>query len=162
MGKLFMWKRPSKTLHPESVEAALKYALWFLGLRFRGVEEMKKRLLEKGFEKKVADSTITKLKAMSYLGDSRLLEGLLVKYKERETYGRRYIAQKLAQRHFSPADIKRSLDENFLPKDELNAAKRLLDKESLDWQEDEKAKEKLMAKMQRRGFGLDVIFKVLK
>jgi regulatory protein len=156
-----MFRQPTKTRFPDSPAKALEYALRILNMKWYGQEEMAKKLRQKGFDESTVATTLQELGRLGYVNDDRLLENLVTQYRDFGTYGRVYIRQKLLQKNFDKEKISLALEEFFSKDEELEAAKRFLQKQKLQVEDDFKAKQKLLAKFLRRGFSFEIAKQVI-
>lgn len=157
-----MFHKIKKAKDPTSTEEAYAYALRLLEFRFRGVEELRARLVEKGFVRAVIIATLEKLSNLKYLDDNRLLEGLIREYKEFGLYGPEYIRQKLYQRKFPREQVQQAVGEFYPREDELIVVRKFMAKQkSMDWA-DVKSKQRLMQKLARRGFSSSTVYGALQ
>ena len=155
-----MFKRPSKTKQPESETHAYEYCMFLLNIRLRSEGELRYGMTQRGYTENVIEQVINRLFELKYIDDSRFLEILVDNYKKYKNYGYMMIKKKLMEKRLSRSTIESGMDEYFTPEDELVVAKRFIKKEKLtvNSQED---KQKLVRKLQTRGFRMDAIMKVL-
>ncbi len=160
IGEEVMYKRPSKTKQPDSQTHAYEYCMFLLNLRLRSEGELRYKMKERGYIETVIDQVINRLVDLKYVDDNRFLEILVDNYKRYKNYGYMMIKKKLMEKRLSRETIEAGMDEYFTNEDEMAVAKRFIKKEKLtvNTQED---KQRLMRKLQARGFKLDVIMKLI-
>lgn len=156
-----MWKKPKKAHDINSSEEAYSSALRLLEFRFRGEDELRAKLLEKGFTDMTVRDVLAKLREYKYVDDVRLLETLILQYKEIGLYGPVYIKQKLLQRKFPREQVEAAIREQYSSSAEAFVAKLFLAKQKHVDLSDQKQKQRLMQKFLRRGFTPDIVFRVV-
>jgi regulatory protein len=134
--------------------------MFLLNLRLRSEGELRYSMTGRGYTENVIEQVINRLYDLKYVDDDRFLEILVDNYKKYKNYGYMMIKKKLMEKRLSRRTIESGMDEYFSPEDELAVAKRFIKKEKLTvgTQED---KQKLVRKLQSRGFRMDAIMKII-
>ncbi len=155
-----MYKKPSKTKQPESETHAYEYCMFLLNIRLRSEGELRYGMIQRGYVENVIEQVINRLFELKYIDDNRFLEILVDNNKKYKNYGYMMIKKKLIEKRLSRETIESGMTEYFSSEDELAVAKRFIKKEKLttNTQED---KQKLVRKLQARGFRMDAIMKVV-
>jgi SOS response regulatory protein OraA/RecX len=123
-------------------------ALKLLSIKSRSCEELRKKLITKGFVASEVEAAIAECLRLGYLNDAEEAKRRARSLRSRG-YGIRWIALKLKSQGLEPPQ------ENI---DEVAAIRALLEKPL--WKKKERLK--CMAALQRRGFSLESIFEGLK
>lgn len=155
-----MYKKPTKTKQPESETHAYEYCMFLLNIRLRSEGELRFGMTQRGYTENVIEQVINRLYDLKYIDDNRFLEILVDNYKKYKNYGYMMIKKKLIEKRLSRETIESGLDEHFNSDDELVVAKRFMKKEKLTAKTQED-KQKLVRKLQARGFRMDAIMKVV-
>lgn len=129
-----------------------------LARRGLSVQEVRSRLMEKGFTADQVETEIQRLVDAGYLNDRRLAEEVVRIERERKGKGRSAIVAELKRRGIEADDCDEALAE-LDSDDELDRARDLVLKKlsSLRNVDDETAKRRLYGALARRGFGGDVV-----
>ena len=126
-----------------------KIVLRLLSIKSRTVEELRKKLILKGFGPSEIETAIQKFTKMGYLNDQEMVERSFESYLKRG-YGLRLMAMKLKQEGLKmppyPPSLQKEVAENLLK----TAAFR------------KKDPQKQGAALQRRGFDLEVIYQLIR
>jgi len=146
----------------DSHDKAKKYAFKLLNYRGRSEKELKERLINKGFHKAVASSTVQELKQLGLIDDRSLAETL-----KREALSRKFLSQHGAIRFLHQRGIPREIIDQVLDSDELvdiSNARRLVHKKikALRNYAPLHVKRRLYGLLARRGYSSGTIRKVLK
>ena len=146
----------------DSHDKAKKYALKLISYRGRSERELKERLINKGFHKAVASSTVQELKQLGLIDDRSLAETL-----KREALSRKFLSQQGARRFLHHRGIPHELINQVLDNDEtidISNAQRLVHKKikTLKNNSSLQVKRKLYGLLARRGYSSGTIRKVLK
>jgi regulatory protein len=105
-------------------KTALTVAVDLLARRSHGTQELKAKLMRKGFSEAEITLAVEKLTARGYLDDAAHLEAIVLSYKAMKKYSRREIAYKLMQKGFEREGIEKFIgliDDS----DELLAAEKI-------------------------------------
>jgi regulatory protein len=161
-----MFKKAKPLKDPTDSAHGFEYAMFLLGLRLRTDGEIRDKMRQRGYEKSVIDKVLTQLVDLKYVDDNRFVGSLIESYKQHRTYGYFKIRQKLLEKKLTSEFVNQSMDELFSVEDELEVAKRLLNKEFSEFMTNTEAvsyqeKQKIGQKLQARGFRMDVIAKLV-
>lgn len=118
--------------------------------------------VEKKYWQELTTSIVSGLKKLGLINDSEFARWFIDNRKEFKPRGRRLLQMELKQKGIDDSTIQKSL--RLDNDDELEMAKRLVMKKekSLMRYNEKKKKEKLIALLQRKGFGWDMIQKVVE
>ncbi len=126
-----------------------KIVLRLLSIKSRTAEELRKKLILKGFGQSEIEAVIQKFTKMGYLNDQEIVDRRFASYLKRG-YGPRLIALKFKQQGLKmpsyPLSLQKEVAENLL---KTAAFKK-------------KDTQKQGAALQRRGFDLEVIYQVIR
>lgn len=126
-----------------------KIVLRLLSIKSRTVEELRKKLILKGFGHPEIEAVIQKFIKMGYLNDQEIVDRRFESYLKRG-YGPRLIALKFKQQGLKMPPYSASLQKEV--------AEKLLKTASFK----KKDLQKQGAALQRRGFDLEVIYQVIR
>lgn len=140
--------------------SALKYTYHLLALKDRSAEELKQRLIKKGYDNDIIDGIMSKLKEYGYIDDNKLAEKLLKVAIREKFYGKKMIKAFL---------LSKGIDESIISKMQLSdedfkesATKFVLKKQkSLEGLSKNDRNKKLIKALQCRGHDYETISKVL-
>lgn len=130
-------------------------AISLLKIRLHHSQELSRKLLMRGFARQDVEEVIGKLANDGLLNDAQFGQmylGSLIRYK---TYGYYGLKAKLLSRGLASNEAENLLRENLSLEDELEIAKKLVEKSR------EEDPMKLAAKLSRKGFRSEVISKVV-
>lgn len=150
-----------KSSDEEDLKKALSYAYKLLAIRDRSSMELIERLIKKGFQRDVAEETLSRLQDAGYINDNRLAENLIRHAIEQKHYGRNVIKTYLRSRGIDDSIIQGIAIKR---EDCLTSALRFIEKKTKamkDMDADERAK-RLSLMLQRRGHDFDTIGEALK
>ena len=152
-----------KTNNPSSASECFSYALKILNRGAQTEKKMCDRLIKRGYDAEVANSTLVKLKELKLIDDFKYARDYIA-YRSRSTpLGSRYLKFKLIQRGILPQIVEDSLSDLSSDSEYENALSVARKKLSLLSRYDAvKQKEKIYRFLASRGFNQDVIYKVLK
>ncbi len=141
----------------------LNYAFRLLSFRMRSKDEMRGRLIKKGYTESEVNEVLDKLERLNYLNDTEFARMWVKNRVESKPSGSALIRRELKQKGIAPDIIKDVLDETLKEYDEYEAAKELvLKKISKIKVKDNRLLQRLSGYLARRGFSYEVIQKVLK
>jgi regulatory protein len=146
----------AKTPHQQQV---MNTAVRILANRDHSKYELKQKLRQRGFARKVIDTVIAECERLDYINDLRTAHLYILQLK-RKRFGRRYVRMALKKKRLSGAGVENLLLENYSEVDERNTAGKILEKkrERFEREEDlKKRKEKIYRFLYSRGFSKDVI-----
>ena len=141
----------------------LNYAFRLLSFRMRSKDEMRGRLVKKGYTGSEVNEVLDKLERLNYLNDTEFARMWVKNRVESKPLGSALIRRELKQKGIAPDIIKDVLDESLKGYDEYEAARELvLKKISKSNTRDDRLLQRLSGYLDRRGFSYEVIQKVLK
>ena len=148
---------------PEDFEQARALAYRFLSHRDRSVRETADHLKKKGFESAVVQETLRYLQEANYLDDRRFAEHWARTRAENKQFGKYRLRQELIGKGLSKDLIDDTLDTLFETVKEIDLARAVVEKKLPSMQDlpADKRKNRLVGLLQRKGFSLDIIYKVL-
>lgn len=140
-------------------QKALAYATY----KPRTAEQVRKKMVEKGYAPEEAVQAVEFLQEFGYLDDREFARMFIRDYLQRKPAGRQKLAEELRKRGVQPFDIDDALAEAFPENDTLELARRAAEKKlrSLASRPPEKRKQALVQYLQRQGFAWDVIRSLL-
>lgn len=146
----------------DSGRDARGYAYRLLSYRGRSEQELREKLIRKGFPPDIAEATLAHLKKNGYLDDPSLAEHL-----KREALEKKFLGFRGAHSFMLQRGLSRELVDSTLGYDEateLRNAQKLVDKKlrSVENYLSEGDRRKLWNMLSRRGFSFTVIQKTLK
>ena len=160
-----MFKKPSKTKQPDSVDHAYNYALFLVGLSMRTESEMRRKMAVRGYNENVIKQVIKQLYAEKLLDDRNYAEVYIRNLKEYRSFGFYGIKKKLMEKNLPAGDIEELLETELTPAEELKIGKKFMAKELRgDYKKSDltqEAKQKLARKLQARGFRGDAVAKLI-
>jgi regulatory protein len=142
----------------EQVKEAGDYAFLLLSYRSRSSQEIRERLLKKGYENEVIEEVVEKLKGLGYLDDYTFAREWVEK-RLREKRGRRLIRQELLQRGLKEEVVEDAITQGLrkIAETENELAWRAIEKRIPQYQKLEKSKAYRRIKnfLNRRGFSIE-------
>ena len=147
----------------EEFKKARALAYRYLSNRDRSTRETADHLKKKGFEEAVVQETLYHLKKAKFLDDRRFAEHWARTRAENRHYGRFRLRQELLGKGLPQELINETLDTLFESVQEIDLARAVVEKK-LPLMEDlapDKKKNRLIGLLQRKGFSLDIVYKVL-
>jgi regulatory protein len=147
----------------DSPENALQRGLHFLGYRPRSESEVLNYLIGRGYSAGVAESTLVKLRSLSYLDDETFARNWARSRSEGRGYGPKRIERELRAKGIARPLIQAAVREAFGPGDEAEKARLLLEKKFKSKKlDDPKTLRRIAAALERRGYSRKVIWDLLK
>lgn len=145
----------------DTYEVAYQRSLRFLGARARSEDEVRKKLSDQGFEEKVAESTVQRLKDNGFLSDDQFAKDWVENRSTFRPRSRRLLKLELRQKGVAEDTIEKALaetgDESILAyQSAMKYARRLA---GSDW---ETFRKRLGDHLLRRGFSYGTIAPVLR
>jgi regulatory protein len=139
---------------------ALDYAYKLLSYRQRSEQELKRRLLMKGYAEHEVRETLNRLQELDILDDTAFARTLRIQSEERKHLGRIGAMTYLRRMGIQPDDATEAL-EGY---DELEVARRLVvrKRRSLGKLTDAANRRKMAGYLQRRGYSSATVRKVLR
>lgn len=151
-------------LEQEDINLCRNYGLKLLGYKARSEPEVKKKMLQKGFNEKSIVDAIEYLKKFKYLDDEEYVKIYIKDRVNIKKLGYNRVKSELYQKHISSEIIEETLNEVFDKEGEYERALELaIKKRSTSYKNDDfqAAYRKLGGFLQRKGYSTDIIIKVL-
>ncbi len=160
-----MFKKARALKDPSDYDHGYQYALFLLNLSMRTVGEVKEKMKQRGYDQKVAKEVINSLLQDKYLDDDNYAEIFINSMKNYKSWGRFMMKKKMYEKKLSKELIEEKLSELLTESDELEIAKRFLQRlypdlkaiKKLEYDE----KQKVLRKLMSRGFGMDTATKLI-
>ena len=161
-----MFKKAKPLKDPDNYEHGYQYALFLLNLSMRTVGEVKEKMINRGYDSKVINLVINNLIEEKFLDDSNYAEVFINSMKNYKSWGKFMMKKKMYEKKLPKDLIEEKLEELVSEKDEREIAKRFLQRlfpdldkiKELEYEE----KQKVMRKLMSRGFGFEVVSKIVK
>jgi regulatory protein len=163
VGQSVTTARLQEIARAEELRQAFDRALHFLGYRARSQAEVRRRLLQKGYEEEIVDQVIDRLREGGLLDDSQFTEAWVRARTTGRGMGPRRIAWELRQKGVD-AETVRDAVERIDEETELGLALKVgrQKAESVRGEPMPVARRKVAAALQRRGFSWEVTSRVLE
>jgi len=147
----------------EDFKQARALAYRYLSHRDRSVRDTADHLKKKGFEEAVVQETLRYFKEANYLDDRRFAEHWARTRAENKQFGKYRLRQELLGKGLAPELIEETLDILFDDVQEIDLARTVVEKKLPSMQDlpADKRKNRLIGLLQRKGFSLDIIYKIL-
>src|SRR4051794_17561865 len=145
----------------EAFDAALSRAYRYLGRRDRTVAEVRKHLLLKEPDEAVVDQVVEELEAQGYLDDVRYAERFADDRRRLDGWGPERIARKLAENGVARGHAEAALADRDHASD-LETALELLQRRLREPPEDDRARERALAFLVRKGYDLDLAYDAVR
>ena len=147
----------------EELKQGRALAYRYLANRDRSARETADHLKKKGLREAVVQETLRELKEAKYLDDRRFAEHWARTRAENRHYGRFRLRQELIGKGLPQELINETLDTLFESVQEIDLARAVVDKKLPSMQDlpADKRKSRLIGLLQRKGFSLDIVYKVL-
>lgn len=151
----------ARLLAADESSRATAAALQFLGYRPRSRAEVERRLARRGFAPEAIVAAVERLERWRYLDDDAFARAWIENRQEHQPRGRRRLKDELRQKGVDREVVEQALEEAEL--DEYPAALELARKRlpSLRGDEPLAQRRRLAGFLQRRGYGWDVVGRVL-
>ncbi len=140
---------------------ALDHAFRYLGFRDRTVVEMRRHLERKGHEQAVVEAAIAELGRMDYLDDARYARRFTEDRRRLDAWGAQRIERRLIAAGIDPEVAAGALDGGD-EQSELEAALALLRKHRPGPPADDRARERALALLVRKGYALEVAYDAVR
>ncbi len=142
------------------------YAVKALGRRMRTVAELKRLMrsrVEQGERGEAAmDAVVARLKEQRYLNDTSYANNYVKLRQENNSFGKRRVRQDLVEKGVHAEVIAKTLDVAYEDVNEEELARRHLGRKGVKKPANEKEAARVMRMLMRAGFGVGVIFGILK
>ncbi len=153
-----------KIIFAEEKKKAFDRAVRILSHRDRSEKEMRKKLLDAGFDEKIVNLVIADLQRLGLINDKNFA-GLFARTKmATKPMGSFLLKRELQQKGIAEEIIENTIAEIYQDKDEYQIALEIAFKKKRQFRnlEETKAKKKISDLLARRGFNWDVISHVLE
>jgi regulatory protein len=160
-----MFKKARPIKDPSNYDHGYKYALFLLNLSMRTEGELREKMRQRGYTSFVINEVINNLLQENYLNDANYAEVFINSMKNYKTWGRFMIQKKMYEKKLPQELINKSLNIFLTNQEEEEIAIRFLTKlysdlseiRSLAYDEKQALKRKLLS----RGFGMDIVTKLI-
>jgi len=140
--------------------AALDAALHLLGHRARSEKDLRKRLIDKGFNDAVADAAMARVKEYGYVDDGDFSRQMIEAHQSAGR-ARRSTLWRLRNEGVDPEEAQQILEEEYPAENEIEVAMTWVSRRRVDIA-DPKGRQRLTRQLASRGFGYDVIRQVIR
>ncbi|KAA0891617.1 regulatory protein RecX [Oryzomonas rubra] len=154
-----------KSSEPSSPERAFQDALKLLAPRDYTSAKMREKLARRGFDEAAIEEAVARLEGQGWLSDRRFAE----RFAEMAVNGGRFFGPRLRlemRRHGVPAElVEETLGRLRQERDEQDDLRSVMERRYPGFSfaaADDREKRRVIAFLQRRGFGLGAIMKILK
>ena len=154
-----------KSSEPSSPERAFLDALKLLAARDYTTAKMREKLVRRGFEEAAVEEAVARLESQGWLSDRRFAE----RFAELAVNGGRFFGPRLRlemRRHGVPAElVEEALGRLRQERDEQDDLRAVMERRYPGFSfaaASDREKRRIIAFLQRRGFGLGAIMKILK
>ena len=152
-----------KVLGTEERTRAKQKALALLSYRARSVEELRGKLVEKGFSEDSIESTMEDLRRVGLLDDVKFAASFVHTQMTDKPMSKRMLTFELRKKGIEETVIEKAVEEEYGSEAEVDVARRLAMRRIERFSgEPKKLKKRLVDFLGRRGFGWDVISTVLQ
>jgi len=147
-------------------ESLYEYAVGALGRKMRTVAELKRLMRSKvstqEHGERLVEAVIARLKLHSYLNDTAYAESYSRYRRENEKFGRRRVMQDLRTKGVHAEIIHKVVDAAYSEVDEEQLVQEFLQRKRIAKPRHQKEAARVFRTLIRAGFGIRVIFRVLK
>ena len=141
-------------MNRKNYDQAKSYALYLLSYRARSQQEIRDRLLKKGYSNDIANQVIGQLSELNYLNDPRFAELWVQSRIKNNPRGRFLIIKELADKGINRTTITEVVDKLLTEEIEINMGKTLAQKWLRKHQTDDNLTLKLKRYLQKKGFSI--------
>ncbi len=142
---------------------AKEKALSLLSYRARSVEELRKRLKEKGFSDRTVEKVIEDFVRVGLLDDKKFASDYVHSKMIQKPMGKRMLREELFSRGIDEETAEKAIEEAYSERSEVDVARDLFRRRMKRYRGDDvKLRKKLSDFLRRRGFDWDVINTVLQ
>jgi regulatory protein len=143
------------------LQHALEDAYRYLARRDRTVSEVRGQLEKRGIEPDTIEQALAELGEQNYLDDARYARAFAEDRRALDGWGPDRIARKLAQVGVDGAHVEAALSTRGA-EDELEAAVELLRRKLRTPPEDDRARERALGLLVRRGYALELAYDAIR
>lgn len=153
-----------EVLLSEERTRAKEKALSFLSYRARSVEELKKRLKDRGFSERTVNRVIDDFLRVGLLNDKEFALSFVHSKMVQKPMGKRLLKQELLLKGIQEEIAESAVEEVYGVRSEVEVARELIQRRIQRYQgdNDKKLRKKLVDFLFRRGFNWEVISEVLE
>ena len=152
----------ARLLAEDEVKKAITAALNLIAFRPRASGELQRKLREKGYPPEAAEAAIARMLDLGYLNDATFADRWIENRQEHRPRSRRMLTQELRQKGIDADTIEEALEDTDIDEfgDALDLARKKA--ESMQALDLPTRHRRLSGFLSRRGYGFDVIRKVLE
>lgn len=149
-------------LDEDEIKKATLAALNLIAFRPRASGELARKLREKGYRAEAADAAVNRMQELGYLNDADFADRWIENRQEHRPRSRRMLQQELREKGIDAETIAEVMDEAEI--DEFGDALALAQKKAAGMMalDVETRQRRISGFLSRRGYGFDVIRKVLE
>ncbi|NOZ63106.1 MAG: hypothetical protein GXO74_15755 [Calditrichaeota bacterium] len=153
-----------KIIFAEEKKKAFDRAIKILSHRDRSEYEMRRRLLDVGYEEKIVELVMSDLQRLGLIDDKKFARLFARTKMATKPMGKFLLKRELKQKGIAEELIEKTIAEIYREKDEFQVALQLANKKKRQFKslEEAKAKKKVSDFLARRGFSWDVVSYVLE
>lgn len=139
-------------------------ALSLLSYRARSRKELEDKLKKKKYDSELINKCLDNLEKTGLINDNAFAKGWIKNRLSSKPKGKRILQRELEQKGINGNIIKDVMNETYETVDEVGLVKDLAERKwkSLSRLDFQKANQRLFSYLARRGFGYDIISKVMK
>lgn len=158
-GKVINAALRQELLEREDMMKLKRRALDYATYKPRTIEQVRRKMIEKGYAPEEAEFAVSFLQEFGYVDDRQYARMFVRDVLSRKAVGRRKLAEELAKRGVGKFDIEDVLTEVFPHDETAELAQRAAEKKlrSLTSKAPEKRKPSLVQYLQRQGFAWEVV-----
>lgn len=159
-----MRKATDPALNPDDDEAALAAALRILGGASQSADALQRKLRQRGFANRAARAAVERCRELGYVDDAALARSLVGRHM-RSGHGRARVVADLRRRGVSSDAAEEALgavDEEDEAGAAASVAQKLYDREAARGAVDDRARQRIAAALQRRGYSSSAILSALR
>lgn len=152
-------------LKKEEQECANNYALRLLNFKMRTENEVKRRMREKEYTEDIIENTTDYLKELNYINDEDYARKFIMDKSSLNNMGKERIKRELYMKGVDPEMTKREIEDIIDSDEEYEKAMEIaIKKVTTTYKNDDKNAKyrKLGGFLQRRGYSMDIVMKILK
>jgi regulatory protein len=146
----------------DEISRATNQAVRLLSFRPRSRHELESRLRRKGFESDSINAAIERMVELGYINDEEFAQYWVENRQQHRPRGRRLLASELRSKGVPPDVVDQAIDESAIDEfgDALELARKRADR--LRGLDRETWRRRMAGFLQRRGYGWDVVRRVLE
>lgn len=151
-------------LEQEDINSCRNYGLKLLGYKARSEYEIKEKMLKKGYSQNSINEAIKYLKELKYIDDEEYAKSYIKDRVNTKKLGYNRIKSELYNRRIDSIILENTMNETYNSEDEYDRALELAERKmNTSYRNDDTqaAYRKLGGFLQRKGYSMDTIIKVL-